>query len=214
MRLNCARLSAFTCREQEVIDGLMAGKQIKEIASDLGLSVHTVKDYAKAIYRKAAVQSSRELVARFFEDWRSGAECEHIETLLAMSDAHSPSQSLAICVKALKVWTGARDAVTIEVCEETNPQYPSDARGLSSRGGAMAISPELAHAEPLLRRHLNGKVVRGRPILAALRIQSRHWLVLLLDADEKRFDPVAIAAILVTMAEHHQIPIAAVAGTA
>ena len=46
LRPNCARLNALTVREQQVIDGLLAGKRIKEVAADLDLSINTVKQYA------------------------------------------------------------------------------------------------------------------------------------------------------------------------
>jgi DNA-binding NarL/FixJ family response regulator len=44
-------------REMEVLEGLVAGKTVKEIAGDLAVSYHTVDTYLRRIYEKMDVQS-------------------------------------------------------------------------------------------------------------------------------------------------------------
>lgn len=44
-------------REVQVVKGLVQGKQYKEIASDLFLSINTVRHYVKTVYRKVGVNS-------------------------------------------------------------------------------------------------------------------------------------------------------------
>ncbi|MEZ4990402.1 MAG: response regulator transcription factor [Saprospiraceae bacterium] len=44
-------------REAQVVRGLVDGKPYKEIASDLFLSINTIRHYVKSIYRKAGVHS-------------------------------------------------------------------------------------------------------------------------------------------------------------
>lgn len=48
-----------------ILNQLVRGRPRKEIASDLGLSVHTVNDYLKQIFRHFGVHSQAELIARF-----------------------------------------------------------------------------------------------------------------------------------------------------
>ena len=43
----------------------MAGKSEKEIAELTALSIHTIHDYVKALYRHFHVSSRSELLARF-----------------------------------------------------------------------------------------------------------------------------------------------------
>lgn len=53
-------------REREVIDGMAAGKPYKEIADQLGVSVHTVRSYIRRIYEKLHVRTRTEAVAKYF----------------------------------------------------------------------------------------------------------------------------------------------------
>lgn len=52
-------------RERDIVRRLREGNDAKEIASELGLSVHTVRNHLKAIYRKFNVRSQLEVVSRF-----------------------------------------------------------------------------------------------------------------------------------------------------
>jgi hypothetical protein len=51
-------------RLADTLQGLLAGRSEKEIASDLSLSPHTVHDYVKSLYRRFGVQSRAELMAK------------------------------------------------------------------------------------------------------------------------------------------------------
>ena len=55
--------SDLSRRQREVLELLLVGKNCKQIASELGLSVHTVNDYIKAIYRRYDVSCRAELLA-------------------------------------------------------------------------------------------------------------------------------------------------------
>jgi DNA-binding NarL/FixJ family response regulator len=53
--------SALTARESDVLGELQRGRSNAQIASDLHISVETVRTHARAIYRKLGVSSRREL---------------------------------------------------------------------------------------------------------------------------------------------------------
>jgi DNA-binding CsgD family transcriptional regulator len=56
--------SALSPREREVASLLMQGKRPSEIASGLQLSIHTVRNHLRLVYRKLGVHSQIELLAR------------------------------------------------------------------------------------------------------------------------------------------------------
>lgn len=58
----------LTPRETEIVLLLARGYSVKEIAAEVLLSVHTVRDHVKAIYDKAGVNSRGELVASLFSN--------------------------------------------------------------------------------------------------------------------------------------------------
>lgn len=58
----------LTDRETDIVLLLCRGLSAKEIAADLHISPHTVRDHVKAIYDKAGVSSRGELVATLFAD--------------------------------------------------------------------------------------------------------------------------------------------------
>lgn len=57
-----------TAREQEVLRFLARGLSTAEIAHELDISHHTVRDHVKALLQKVGVRSRTELVARVFAD--------------------------------------------------------------------------------------------------------------------------------------------------
>lgn len=57
--------AALSPREREVLDSLAAGRAYKQIAEQLGVSIHTVRTYIRRIYEKLHVQSSTEAVAKY-----------------------------------------------------------------------------------------------------------------------------------------------------
>src|SRR6185437_6337674 len=60
----------FSPRERQIVDAVLQAKSVKDIAADLDLSVNTVKDYLKVIYRKAMVHSARELMRKLMPGGR------------------------------------------------------------------------------------------------------------------------------------------------
>ena len=57
---------SLTPREREVLGALARGGTTAEIAAQLFLSPHTVRDHVKTVYEKFGVSSRGELVARLF----------------------------------------------------------------------------------------------------------------------------------------------------
>lgn len=56
----------LTIRERQVLGAIARGGTTAEIARDLQLSQHTVRDHVKAVFEKVGVSSRGELVARLF----------------------------------------------------------------------------------------------------------------------------------------------------
>jgi len=54
-------------REQEVLEGLAQGLAYKQIADQLDVSIHTVRNYIRRIYEKLHVRSRTEAVAKFLK---------------------------------------------------------------------------------------------------------------------------------------------------
>jgi DNA-binding NarL/FixJ family response regulator len=52
-------------RERSVLNGLADGLAYKQIADQLGVSIHTVRNYIRRIYEKLHVQTRTEAVAKF-----------------------------------------------------------------------------------------------------------------------------------------------------
>lgn len=57
---------SLTPREREVLGAIARGGSTAEIAAELFLSPHTVRDYVKTVFEKTGVSSRGELVARLF----------------------------------------------------------------------------------------------------------------------------------------------------
>jgi DNA-binding CsgD family transcriptional regulator len=70
----------LTAREQQITELIARGVATAEIAERLFLSVHTVRDYIKAIFEKVRVSSRGELVATLF--------AEHVAPTHLAADAH------------------------------------------------------------------------------------------------------------------------------
>ena len=54
-------------RERSVLDGLAGGLAYKQIADQLGVSIHTVRNYIRRIYQKLHVCTRTEAVAKFLK---------------------------------------------------------------------------------------------------------------------------------------------------
>ena len=57
---------SLTPRERDVLGAIARGATTSEIAAELFLSPHTVRDYVKAVFEKVGVSSRGELVAHLF----------------------------------------------------------------------------------------------------------------------------------------------------
>ena len=55
---------ALTQRERDVLAGIATGATNREIAAQLHLSPHTVKEHTSAVYRKLGVRNRAEAVQR------------------------------------------------------------------------------------------------------------------------------------------------------
>jgi len=53
-------------REQEVLQGLAQGLAYKQIADQLNVSIHTVRNYIRRVYEKLHVHSSGEALAKYY----------------------------------------------------------------------------------------------------------------------------------------------------
>jgi DNA-binding NarL/FixJ family response regulator len=60
-----AETESLTARELEVLQGLSRGHPYKEIASELGISLSTVRTYIQRIYEKLHVHSQTEAVMKY-----------------------------------------------------------------------------------------------------------------------------------------------------
>lgn len=58
----------LTPRERDVVRALARGTSTPDIASELYLSAHTVRDYIKSVFEKVGVSSRGELVAKLFAE--------------------------------------------------------------------------------------------------------------------------------------------------
>ena len=58
----------LTPREREVVRAIARGSSTPEIAAELYLSAHTVRDYIKSVFDKVGVNSRAELVAKLFAE--------------------------------------------------------------------------------------------------------------------------------------------------
>lgn len=67
-------LGTLTTREMEVLDGLVEGKRSREIAQQLFVSVHTVRNHVRAIFRKLEVHSQVELIKKVDSGFWGGGQ--------------------------------------------------------------------------------------------------------------------------------------------
>lgn len=80
----------ITAREQDVLQFIARGFTTAEMAEQLGISRHTVRDHVKSLFTKVGVRSRTELVARVFADHyfdRLRADAE----VLSNVDLHAPT---------------------------------------------------------------------------------------------------------------------------
>jgi DNA-binding NarL/FixJ family response regulator len=59
---------SVTPREKDVIRGLISHRRLRRVATVLGISVHTVRNHLKSIFRKLNLHSQEELLELFLND--------------------------------------------------------------------------------------------------------------------------------------------------
>ncbi len=74
----------LTDREKQITRLIATGAGTADIAEELFLSTHTVRDYVKAIFQKVGVSSRGELVAKLFAEYY---EPVHAEDVVRVHDA-------------------------------------------------------------------------------------------------------------------------------
>ena len=52
-------------RQQQVLDFLLTGRSVKQIASELQISVYTAEEHVSSLYKRFNVAGRHELMARF-----------------------------------------------------------------------------------------------------------------------------------------------------
>ena len=62
-----AKVEELSEREQQVLEGLAQGFIYKQIADQLNVSIHTVRNYIRRIYEKLHVRTSAEAVAKYLK---------------------------------------------------------------------------------------------------------------------------------------------------
>lgn len=101
----------FSQREQQIVEALLEAKAVKDIAVELDLSINTVKDYLKAIYRKAQVHSARELMVRLAPAPPPPADtglAVLLQTAQSLAEASAPGEALRQLAAAVRRCTPAR----------------------------------------------------------------------------------------------------------
>lgn len=102
----------FSRREKQIVGGLLEAKAVKDIALDLDLSVNTVKDYLKTIYRKAQVHSARELMVKLERPQPAAlpdiALAELLQVAQSLESPALPQHSLARLGQAVRRCTRAQ----------------------------------------------------------------------------------------------------------
>ena len=58
-------LADLSLRERQILESISSGQRVAAIADTLGISLHTVRNHLKSIFRKLGVRSQIELLGRF-----------------------------------------------------------------------------------------------------------------------------------------------------
>lgn len=96
----------MTDREQDVLDRLILGRSVREIAEELGRSPHTVHDHVKSLHRKLNASSRGELVARalgHIDDGRPDIEPMLLEKVRASAQIEPTPAAAAVHGTARRV---------------------------------------------------------------------------------------------------------------
>lgn len=83
----------LTSREQQIVGLIARGAATGEIADELFLSPHTVRDHVKAIFAKAGVSSRGELTAKLFADFYEPLHAAKVTRAQTDHDGGAPGRS-------------------------------------------------------------------------------------------------------------------------
>jgi len=64
----------FSARQAQIARYLLEGLGDKQIASQLSISVHTIREYLSRMFAKLDVQDRNELVVSVFREYRAGCD--------------------------------------------------------------------------------------------------------------------------------------------
>lgn len=62
---NRRAVESLTRRERGVFDSLVGGRELDEVADEMGISRHTVRNHLKSVFRKLEVHSQLELIRKY-----------------------------------------------------------------------------------------------------------------------------------------------------
>ena len=62
---NRKAVESLTRRERGVFDSLVGGRELDEVAEEMGISRHTVRNHLKSVFRKLDVHSQLELIRKY-----------------------------------------------------------------------------------------------------------------------------------------------------
>ena len=141
-------------RRRLVLEGLLAGEAKKEIARRLRLSVHTVHDQTKAIYRLLGVCGRAELAALFQApspgfaagsgDGAAGDQNGYLPSL-----PHTPDDQVVYCVKLLR-----RRGFIVRYMAAAGAAL-RDRRGVGVGSLMLILALAALMARPMLEAHRN-----------------------------------------------------------
>lgn len=198
--------SEFSRRERQIVYAMLQAKAVKDIARDLDLSVNTVKDYLKTIYRKAEVHSARELMCKYSPSHVAPSDiglAQLLQCAQRLSLEAAPQEALSqlhgavrACTRARRVsfWRWLRSGQEIYLAGEAGSTRAGavlhcqefGAR-LRAQGWARLEAPDMGGREgrELVEQGLGGEVI-GVECSPSARVQ----VLLAGDPAEGRFGPL------------------------
>lgn len=202
-------LRSFSPREQQIVGAVLEAKAVKDIAVELDLSVNTVKDYLKTIYRKAQVHSARELMLRLAPAGAPApppdtALAQLLQTAQALAQRPAPAEALLQLGAAVRRCTPARRVSFCRLARGTGDLYlaaeatgaplrtPVFAARILERGWARMEASQMHTPEG---RCLAACGLTGEVIGVACAPSVRAQVLLAGDPLEGRFGPLDAAII-------------------
>ncbi|MGH9486426.1 MAG: response regulator transcription factor [Terriglobales bacterium] len=133
----------FSKRERQIVYALTEAKTVKDIAREMDLSVNTVKDYIKNIYRKAEVHSARELMRQYHSTHTAPLDtglAQLLQSAQRLSAEAAPAEALVQLHAAVRTCTRARRVTFWHWLRSGNELYLAGDTG-STRSGSLLHLP-------------------------------------------------------------------------